>query len=85
MRVSFVAADSARAPAADAGERTEVLGAEGLIAALQARAQAAVDAGSAVRTLAVQRPFFLAPAMTAIALCAPAAALVPSARILTAS
>ena len=42
------------ADAPDAGERTEVLGTEALIAALQARAQAAVDEGSAVRALVVR-------------------------------
>lgn len=49
-------ADEERGAAPDAGARTEVLGTEALIAALQARAQAAVDAGSAVRTLAVRSP-----------------------------
>jgi hypothetical protein len=38
---------------ADAGTRTEVVSADKLISLLQERAQAAVDAGSSVRTMAV--------------------------------
>lgn len=44
-------------PAEDAGTRTEVVGADKLITLLQQRAQAAVDAGSSVETLAVSCPF----------------------------
>lgn len=47
-------ADAPEEPAADAGTRTEVVGAEKLIALLQQRAQAAVDAGSTAPTLAVR-------------------------------
>ena len=44
-------------PAEDAGTRTEVVGADKLISLLQQRAQAAVDAGSTVETLAVGSAF----------------------------
>ncbi|CAL8466799.1 g6335 [Coccomyxa elongata] len=44
--------DAVEIPAEDAGTRTEVVGAEKLITLLQQRAQAAVDAGSSVETLA---------------------------------
>jgi len=47
-------ADAPEEPAVDAGTRTEVVGAEKLIVLLQQRAQAAVDAGSTVPTLAVR-------------------------------
>lgn len=40
--------------AADAGTRTEVVSASKLISLLQERAQAAVEAGSSVRVLAVR-------------------------------